>query len=93
MREVNQNEEMLKKNFSELTELKHILRKTQQFFEEVCFYTFFSSQIVFSALIFSFKIQEANQLNQIFSFCQYFFKFVVHFVEKRTPASGIGYPI
>uniref|UniRef100_F1KV19 V-type proton ATPase subunit a n=2 Tax=Ascaris suum TaxID=6253 RepID=F1KV19_ASCSU len=33
--EVNQNEEMLKKNFSELTELKHILRKTQQFFEEV----------------------------------------------------------
>uniref|UniRef100_A0A915AP33 V-type proton ATPase subunit a n=1 Tax=Parascaris univalens TaxID=6257 RepID=A0A915AP33_PARUN len=32
--EVNQNEEMLKKNFSELTELKHILRKTQQFFEE-----------------------------------------------------------
>ncbi|VDK74064.1 unnamed protein product [Litomosoides sigmodontis] len=34
LREVNQNEEMLKKNFSELTELKHILRKTQQFFEE-----------------------------------------------------------
>lgn len=32
---MNQNEEMLKKNFSELTELKHILRKTQQFFEEV----------------------------------------------------------
>lgn len=27
---------MLKKNFAELTELKHILRKTQQFFEEVC---------------------------------------------------------
>ena len=35
LREVNQNEEMLKKNFAELTELKHILRKTQQFFEEV----------------------------------------------------------
>ncbi|KHN80551.1 putative V-type proton ATPase subunit, partial [Toxocara canis] len=34
LREVNQNEEMLKKNFLELTELKHILRKTQQFFEE-----------------------------------------------------------
>uniref|UniRef100_A0AC34EZJ3 V-type proton ATPase subunit a n=1 Tax=Panagrolaimus sp. ES5 TaxID=591445 RepID=A0AC34EZJ3_9BILA len=34
LREVNQNEEMLKKNFAELTELKHILRKTQQFFEE-----------------------------------------------------------
>ncbi|VDO43338.1 unnamed protein product, partial [Onchocerca flexuosa] len=35
LQEVNQNEEMLKKNFSELTELKHILRKTQQFFDEV----------------------------------------------------------
>ena len=35
LREVNQNEEMLKKNYAELTELKHILRKTQQFFEEV----------------------------------------------------------
>lgn len=38
LHEVNQNEEMLKKNFSELTELKHILRKTQQFFEEVWFW-------------------------------------------------------
>ncbi|KAK6055455.1 hypothetical protein COOONC_07041 [Cooperia oncophora] len=37
LREVNRNEETLKKNFSELTELKHILRKTQTFFEEVCF--------------------------------------------------------
>uniref|UniRef100_A0A915MTX4 V-type proton ATPase subunit a n=1 Tax=Meloidogyne javanica TaxID=6303 RepID=A0A915MTX4_MELJA len=35
LREVNQNEEMLRKNFAELTELKHILRKTQQFFDEV----------------------------------------------------------
>ncbi|PIC13876.1 hypothetical protein B9Z55_027467 [Caenorhabditis nigoni] len=35
LREVNKNEETLKKNFSELTELKHILRKTQTFFEEV----------------------------------------------------------
>ncbi|CEF66773.1 V-type ATPase, V0 complex, 116kDa subunit family and ATPase, V0 complex, subunit 116kDa, eukaryotic family-containing protein [Strongyloides ratti] len=34
LKEVNQNEEMLRKNFAELTELKHILRKTQQFFEE-----------------------------------------------------------
>ncbi|KAK6742962.1 hypothetical protein RB195_010313 [Necator americanus] len=34
LREVNRNEETLKKNFSELTELKHILRKTQTFFEE-----------------------------------------------------------
>uniref|UniRef100_A0A915HHN1 V-type proton ATPase subunit a n=1 Tax=Romanomermis culicivorax TaxID=13658 RepID=A0A915HHN1_ROMCU len=35
LREVNTNEEMLKKNFLELTELKHILRKTQTFFDEV----------------------------------------------------------
>ena len=32
--QVNQNSEALKKNFLELTELKHILRKTQQFFDE-----------------------------------------------------------
>lgn len=37
LREVNTNEEMLKKNFLELTELKHILRKTQTFFDEVMF--------------------------------------------------------
>ena len=35
LREVNQNAEALKKNFLELTELKHILRKTQVFFDEV----------------------------------------------------------
>lgn len=35
LREVNSNTEALRKNFLELTELKHILRKTQQFFEEV----------------------------------------------------------
>ena len=29
LQEVNQNAEALKKNFLELTELKHILRKTQ----------------------------------------------------------------
>lgn len=34
MKEVNSNSEALKKNFLELTELKHILRKTQTFFEE-----------------------------------------------------------
>ncbi|XP_049797993.1 V-type proton ATPase 116 kDa subunit a 1 isoform X1 [Schistocerca nitens] len=32
--EVNQNAEALKRNFLELTELKHILRKTQVFFDE-----------------------------------------------------------
>lgn len=35
-REVNQNAEALKRNYLELTELKHILRKTQVFFDEVC---------------------------------------------------------
>ncbi|XP_015584692.1 V-type proton ATPase 116 kDa subunit a isoform X2 [Cephus cinctus] len=34
LREVNQNAEALKRNFLELTELKHILRKTQIFFDE-----------------------------------------------------------
>lgn len=32
---MNQNAEALKRNFLELTELKHILRKTQVFFDEV----------------------------------------------------------
>ena len=35
LQEVNQNAEALKRNFLELTELKHILRRTQQFFDEV----------------------------------------------------------
>ena len=35
MKEVNANSEALKRNYLELTELKHILRKTQTFFEEV----------------------------------------------------------
>ncbi|XP_077967599.1 V-type proton ATPase 116 kDa subunit a 1-like isoform X2 [Styela clava] len=35
MKEVNTNQEALKRNFLELTELKHILRKTQNFFEEM----------------------------------------------------------
>ncbi|KAK2151049.1 hypothetical protein LSH36_377g00002 [Paralvinella palmiformis] len=34
MKEVNTNAEALKRNFLELTELKHILRKTQNFLEE-----------------------------------------------------------
>jgi len=34
MKEVNSNAEALKRNYLELTELKHILRKTQGFFEE-----------------------------------------------------------
>lgn len=35
MKEINSNSEALKRNFLELTELKHILRKTQAFFDEV----------------------------------------------------------
>ncbi|XP_022164998.1 V-type proton ATPase 116 kDa subunit a isoform X3 [Myzus persicae] len=35
LREVNHNAEALKRNFLELTELKHILRKTQVFFDEM----------------------------------------------------------
>ncbi|CAH1774498.1 unnamed protein product, partial [Owenia fusiformis] len=34
MKEVNSNSEALKRNYLELTELKHILRKTQNFFDE-----------------------------------------------------------
>uniref|UniRef100_A0A8C2GRX7 V-type proton ATPase subunit a n=1 Tax=Cyprinus carpio TaxID=7962 RepID=A0A8C2GRX7_CYPCA len=33
--QINTNQEALKKNFLELTELKHILRRTQQFFDEM----------------------------------------------------------
>lgn len=40
MREVNQNAEALKRNFLELTELKHILRKTQVFFDEVIIFSY-----------------------------------------------------
>ncbi|XP_021921389.1 V-type proton ATPase 116 kDa subunit a isoform X1 [Zootermopsis nevadensis] len=46
LREVNQNAEALKRNFLELTELKHILRKTQVFFDEAeygCYPTYYSS--------------------------------------------------
>jgi len=35
LKEINTNQEALKKNFLELSELKHILRRTQQFFDEV----------------------------------------------------------
>lgn len=35
LKEVNSNAEALKKTFLELTELRHILKKTQQFFDQV----------------------------------------------------------
>lgn len=51
LREVNQNAEALKKNFLELTELKHILRKTQVFFDEVRgAFTFAFSYLIISLL-------------------------------------------
>ena len=48
MNEVNTNQEALKRNFLELTELKHILRKTQNFFEEVNTLCFFMVPVKFS---------------------------------------------
>ena len=35
LKEINLNSESLKRTFLELTELRHILKKTQQFFDEV----------------------------------------------------------
>lgn len=35
LKEINLNAESLKRTFLELTELRHILKKTQQFFDEV----------------------------------------------------------
>ena len=39
LKEVNTNAEALKKTYLELTELRHILQKTQQFFDEVTMIT------------------------------------------------------
>ena len=39
MKEINANAEALKRNYLDLTELKHILRNTQTFFDEVYYYT------------------------------------------------------
>lgn len=36
--EANQNQQTLKQNFLELTELKHLLKKTQDFFEVRCLF-------------------------------------------------------
>lgn len=45
LKEVNSNAEALKKTFLELSELRYILKKTQQFFDEVsfCIHTLMSS--------------------------------------------------
>jgi len=47
MKEVNANYEALKRNFSDLTELKHILSKTNHFFEEVRTAAIFFSEDIF----------------------------------------------
>lgn len=46
---INGNEETLRQNFLELTELKHILHKTQTFFDEVRCFAAASSRCFLSA--------------------------------------------
>nr|CAD7194153.1 unnamed protein product [Timema douglasi] len=48
---LNQNAEALKRNFLELTELKHILRKTQVFFDELYFTSFFVFSFVAGVIL------------------------------------------
>lgn len=48
---MNSNAEALKKNFLELTELKHILRKTQQFFDEVLSYIMLIATVDINAIM------------------------------------------
>lgn len=69
LREVNQNAEALKRNFLELTELKHILRKTQVFFDEV------SKTQIFFLLIFLSKLQHNHYFSHIAYHFFYFFIF------------------
>lgn len=63
LREVNQNAEALKRNFLELTELKHILRKTQVFFDEVSWFVPFYR---FSIDCIFFPVYKTNQSNDFF---------------------------
>ena len=56
LKEVNGNAETLKKNFLELTELKHILSKTQHFFDEVGDVAKSHNNPVFCALFVSISI-------------------------------------
>uniref|UniRef100_A0A8C7P026 V-type proton ATPase subunit a n=1 Tax=Oncorhynchus mykiss TaxID=8022 RepID=A0A8C7P026_ONCMY len=52
LKEINTNQEALKKNFLELTELKHILRRTQQFFDEVNSTVLKPIHYIFTAFLF-----------------------------------------
>ena len=56
LKEVNTNAEALKRNYLELTELKHILRKTQVFFDEV------SDEIIFFYFIYYYLQVMVNQV-------------------------------
>lgn len=50
LKEVNTNAEALKKTYLELTELRHILQKTQQFFDEVGFHVCSPSAVIRSSV-------------------------------------------
>lgn len=77
LREVNQNAEALKRNYLELTELKHILRKTQGFFDEV------SVKLEFTALCkknqFYVKLYVAYSIFNLFLFQRYQQLFLLRF--------------
>uniref|UniRef100_A0A8C1T959 V-type proton ATPase subunit a n=1 Tax=Cyprinus carpio TaxID=7962 RepID=A0A8C1T959_CYPCA len=57
LKEINTNQEALKKNFLELTELKHILRRTQQFFDEI-------NKLLFSFLSYSSTLLDPNEVRR-----------------------------
>ncbi|KAH8306252.1 hypothetical protein KR018_005312 [Drosophila ironensis] len=63
LREVNQNAEALKRNFLELTELKHILRKTQVFFDESV-PTVYKSSAAYSSNKYRRYLQMADNQNE-----------------------------
>ncbi len=68
MKDSNSNYEALQRSFLELTELKHILRKTQTFFAEVSFIF-----LLFSILLFLPVLQKLTNLIPTFVviFCYY----------------------
>ena len=54
MKDINSNSEALKRNFLDLTELRHILSKTHQFFEEV------NTTLALHRFTFIYKIQSTR---------------------------------
>lgn len=67
VKEINANKETLKKNLLDLTELQHILHKTQSFFEEVMHASVIDA-IHTSRLEHSYFIQDHNEVQ--FHTCQ-----------------------